>query len=40
MASDHAWYKNLHFLQSSEVHIYERDVWQAVGEANQNETKT
>ncbi|MEW8688814.1 MAG: hypothetical protein AB2556_23600 [Candidatus Thiodiazotropha sp.] len=29
----HAWSKNLHFLQSRKVHIYEGDVWQAIREA-------
>ena len=33
----HAWSKDLHFLQSREVHIYEGDVWHAIREFTQGE---
>jgi len=35
----HAWSKDLHFPQSREVHIYEGDVWEAIRQAAQNESK-
>ena len=31
----HAWSKDLHFQQSTEVHIYEGDVWHAIREVTQ-----
>ena len=31
--NDHAWSKDLHFPQSTEVHFYESDVWHAIREA-------
>ena len=36
----HAWSKDLHFLQSREVHIYEGDVWHAIREVTQGEPLT
>ena len=33
----HAWPKDLHFLQSREVHIYEGNVWHAIREVTQGE---